>query len=118
MKIFDEAEHIKYTGASNKIIHKNFTSLAKSGKEFTVRVPLIPGVTDTDENILGIVGLLKENNVNYLELLPYNKMAGGKYPLVGRTYAPDFDEQREVKIPSRILTENGIKFYLLYIEIY
>lgn len=113
LKIFDDAQHIKYTGASNGQIHKNFALLAKSGKPFVVRVPLIPTVTDTDENILGIVGLLKENNVNYVELLPYNKMAGGKYTLVGRVYTPNFDEQREVNIPSEILSQNGIAFKVL-----
>ena len=113
LKLADDAQHIKYTGVSNKLIHKNFSLLAKSSKDFVVRVPLIPTVTDTDDNILGIVGLLKENNVNYLELLPYNKMAGGKYALVGKKYAPDFDEQQEINIPSRILTENGIEFKVL-----
>lgn len=113
LKLADDAQHIKYTGVSAKQIHKNFTLLANSGKEFVVRVPLIPTVTDTDENILGIVSLLKANKVNYVELLPYNKMAGGKYALVGKTYAPDFDEHSEVNIPSLILKENGIEFKVL-----
>lgn len=96
LKLIDENQHIKYTGASNKCILENFGHLAKSEVEFVVRTPLIPGVTDTEENLAAIAEILKENDVSKIELLPYNKMAGGKYSLVMREYTPDFDETKEV----------------------
>ena len=113
LKLADDVQHIKYTGVSNRQIHKNFALLAKSGKDFVVRVPLIPSVTDTTENILAIVKILEENNVKYLELLPYNKMAGGKYKMLCREYEPHFDEQAEVKIPTEILRKYSIEFKIL-----
>lgn len=33
---------------------------------------------------------LRENLVNRVEVLPYDKMAGGKYPIAGRQYTPDY----------------------------
>ncbi len=113
LKLYDEAEHIKYTGVSNRCILENFTFLAQSGKEFLVRIPLIPSVSDTEENMQKLAGLLHQNGVHYVELLPYNKMAGGKYSLLGRSYQPSFDEQKKVLIPLEILTEYHIDFKVL-----
>lgn len=109
LKIIDEEKHKKYTGVSNKRILENFLSLVKSTVDFVIRVPLIPGVTDTDENFYDIARLLKENNVGYAELLPYNKMAGGKYKMVMREYKPDFDETVEVSYGKEIFDEFKIK---------
>lgn len=113
LKLADDQLHRKFTGVSNRSIHQNLKNLALSGKEFVVRIPLIPGVTDTDENITGIVRLLQENQITYAELLPYTQMAGGKYAMVGREYSPGFDDSRAVCVPERIFEENGIDFTVL-----
>jgi len=113
LKVIDEDGHKKYTGVSNRCILENFTALAKSGKDFTVRVPLIPGVTDTEKNITDIARVLTRNGVGYVELLPYNKMAGGKYAMVQRQYTPMFDEQQEVMIRKDIFDTYGIEYKVL-----
>ena len=113
LKIIDESLHKKYTGVSNKKILENFSLLAKSGVDFVVRTPLIPGVTDTDENLEGIARILSENNVGYIELLPYNKMAGGKYKLVMREYKPDFDETKAVSFGEDIFRKYNIDFKIM-----
>lgn len=91
LKIMSEEKHKRYTGVSNKQILENFSFLAASGIPFIARTPLIPGVTDTIENIESIAAFLKQNGVGYIELLPYNKLAGAKYKAAGRVFAPDFD---------------------------
>ena len=101
IKIVDEDMHKRYTGVSNAVILENFRTLAASGKPFVIRVPLIPTVTDTEDNTRRIARLLSENGVKYAELLPYNKMAGSKYQLVGKSYTPSFDQS----VPARIRTE-------------
>lgn len=113
LKFADSELHKKFTGVSNDIILKNFSQLANSGKGFVVRIPLIPGVTDTSENIEGICKILAENKVEYVELLPYNKMAGGKYKMVGRKYLPGFDENTDVSINEDIFRKNGIEIKVL-----
>jgi len=113
IKLSDDDEHKRYTGVSNKMIQKNFTLLCESKKSFVVRIPLIPGVTDTEHNIIGIIKILKENGVDYVELLPYNKMAGGKYKMVGRKYLPDFDESKEPSDVGPLLDANGVKYKIL-----
>lgn len=113
LKLANNEEHLKYTGCSNKRILSNFAALAKSGKDFVVRIPLIPGVTDTADNITGIVRILNDNLVRYVELLPYNKMAGGKYKMLRREYHPNFDEEKVVDILESIFNESDIDFMVL-----
>ena len=113
LKLAGRDDHLRYTGVYNDIILENFRSLVRSGKDFVVRIPLIPTVTDTEENINGICEILLENGVKYVELLPYNKMAGGKYKLVGRKYEPDFDSERPVTIREDIFARYGIKIKIL-----
>ena len=113
LKLAEENSHIKFTGVTNKNILRNLKILAASKKDFVIRIPLIPTVTDTAENVLGIIDILKENGVKYVELLPYNKMAAAKYKMLARQYSPDFNEKTEVQIPEKILIENNIDFKVL-----
>jgi pyruvate formate lyase activating enzyme len=113
IKIIDSIQHTLYTGKNNDLIMKNFDTLVKSGKEFTVRIPLIPTITDTMENITGIAELLKGYNIRKADLLPYNKMAGGKYALTGREYSPMFDESAEPATHIDIFSQYGIEVNVL-----
>ena len=82
IKIIDENEHIRYTGVSNRRILKNIEWLKQSGKDFIFRVPMIPKITDTQKNLEAISKIVDGYNVEYL---PYNQMAGAKYPMLGMT---------------------------------
>lgn len=108
VKLIDDALHRRYTGVSNVNILKNFETLVHSGKDFVIRTPLIPTVTDTEDNIRKIAELLSKNGVKYIELLPYNKFAGSKYQLDGRVYSPSFDENIPVCFRHEIFAEYGI----------
>ena len=92
---------------------ENFDILVKSRIPFVIRVPLIPTVTDTESNISAISKLLEVHNINYVELLPYNKMAGGKYSMLGREYNVDFEENKTVNAHSEIFASYGIKTNIL-----
>ena len=109
LKLIDDALSKRYTGVSNAPILQNLRTLAKSGKEFVIRTPLVPGVTDTEENTEAIARLLEDNGVKYVELLPYNKMAGSKYRLAGRVFAPSFDESVPVAIRKELFSKHGIE---------
>ncbi|MBE6543865.1 MAG: glycyl-radical enzyme activating protein [Ruminococcaceae bacterium] len=113
IKLIDEGLHIKYTGASNKNILTNLRTLINSDKDHIIRTPLIPEVTDTEENIEAIAKLLSSLGVGYIELLPYNKLAGAKYALVNRKYTPSFDTERSVKIRNDIFLKYGIETKIL-----
>jgi pyruvate formate lyase activating enzyme len=109
LKLIDARAHQHYTGCDNDSILKNLLLLEDMGKPFVVRVPLVPGVTDTDDNleaiahtVQGMAGLLR------IDLLPYNLAAGSKYELAGMTFKPDYDETRPVNLNTAIFEEVGI----------
>lgn len=83
IKLADSELHRKYTGVGNEIILENFEMLKNSGKPYLIRTPLIPGITDTAENLDAIKQLIGTSD---WEQLPYNKMAGAKYKMLGMSY--------------------------------
>ena len=83
IKIFDESEHIKYTGVSNKIILKNFEYLKQSGKKHIIRTPLIPEITDSDVNLSAIKNFIGSSPH---QRIPYNEFAGLKYKNLDMQY--------------------------------
>ena len=69
------------------------------GRPFVVRIPLIPGVNDTRENMLQTCLLIKDApGLERVEILRYHKTAGAKYAMIGRTYAPGFDTGAEPRV--------------------
>jgi pyruvate formate lyase activating enzyme len=70
---------------------------------------MIPGVTDTEENVRGIAEILEGNGIQYIELLPYNKLAGAKYALIDKVYNPGFDGSVEPCLRFDVFTEYGIE---------
>lgn len=80
IKLFDEEEHRKWTGIDNRKILENAKRLSGLDIPLIVRTPLIPGVTDSEENlrqIAGFVGSLK--HVQAYELLNFNPLGMSKY---------------------------------------
>jgi len=94
LKLVDPAEHLLYTGSDNAPILRNFEALDSLGVRFVVRVPLVPGVTDTQSNLKALARLLKgRKGFVRADLLPYNRAAGGKYKACGMEFRPRWDEQ-------------------------
>jgi pyruvate formate lyase activating enzyme len=82
IKLVDEKEHLKYTGVSNKLILENLKILSDSNTKYHIRIPLIPNITDTKYNLSNIENLIfsLKNKPLRVDPLPYNILAGGKYP--------------------------------------
>lgn len=110
IKLFDEQAHIAYTGVSNKIILKNLEQVKQSNKLFRIRIPVIPGVNDSNENFRNTARLLINANKNFqgLELLPYHQTAGAKYDMVKLKYAPKFDTAKKPNLNTQIFEDLGI----------
>jgi pyruvate formate lyase activating enzyme len=87
LKLFDDAAHRTYCGASNKTVLENFRLLAqaarRSGPTLLARTPLVPGITDTDGNLLGIAGFLRQCGIIKAALLPYNPLWHDKGRSIG-----------------------------------
>ncbi len=86
IKIFDNDLHKKFTGVSNKRILENFKFLAKNAKDIEVRIPLIPDITATEDNLSKTAAFIKKINPNIsIELLNYNSFGHSKYDKLNKT---------------------------------
>jgi pyruvate formate lyase activating enzyme len=113
LKFMNSANHKKYTGVYNEKILSNLEMLAKEGSKITIRIPLIPGVNDDDENIeqTGVfVSALP--GVKEVHLLPFHDFQKNKYKKFGMAYPAEDIRAPE---PSRVLDAVKIleKFELL-----
>ena len=95
LKLFNDAEHVRFTGQSNAPVLSNFERLAEAaaaaGKRIWVRTPVIPGATDTDENIRGLAGIIRDR-VEKWELCAFNNLCRDKYERLGLTW--DFKDAK------------------------
>ena len=87
IKHMDPLEHKKITGIPNEIILENVKKAAKM-KPIIIRIPLIPGLNDSEENLLNTARFAAGLGENLLriELLPYHKFGTGTYSQLGREY--------------------------------
>ena len=86
LKLMDSELHQKYTGVSNEMILKNICKLSVSDAAIIIRIPVIPNVTDTTENIAQTISFLQTLNgkIKEVHLLPFHQTANEKYKRMGR----------------------------------
>lgn len=113
LKIFDNEKHKIYCGVDNTVIKQNYEKLVKSGIPFITRIPLIPEVVDNDENLKDLAEFMNELGVKKVEVLPYNKMAGAKYPQLLREYKPNFNELADNGNSKEIFAKYDIKYKVM-----
>ncbi len=87
IKILDDQRHREVVGVSNRLILENYELLTSIEADVCVRIPLIPGYTADDENIVAIAEYVKKVNPEQrIELLNYNPLAGNKYSSLQECY--------------------------------
>lgn len=108
IKSMDNNVHIEYTGADNSLILDNLSRLLKTGKRIWVRIPVIPGVNDTKEEMTKVKTFFNQNGFpEKTELLPYHKMGEHKYELIGRTaFKFEIPEREKINKLECILIED------------
>jgi pyruvate formate lyase activating enzyme len=87
LKHMNREVHLRYTGRRNDLILSNAKVVASSSVSVTWRMPLIPGVNDTLENIRATASFVKAIGNTYgIEVLPYHRLGVGKYQALGKRY--------------------------------
>jgi len=96
IKHMDSRIHEEITGVPNELILENARK-ASEMRPIIIRIPLIPGLTDSEENLLKTAKFASELGENLLriELLPYHKFGTGTYEQLGREY-----KLKDVETPS------------------
>ena len=104
IKFIDDKLHRKYTGVSNASILHNAHLLMESGVPHLFRTPLIPNITDAEENLRAIADFVGDEAI---ELLPYNDLAPAKYAAVGRSFTTEIDPTKK-RTPDLSIFQNAI----------
>ena len=103
IKHIDSEQHKALTGAGNELILHNIERIAQSGVVVTIRTPIIPGLNDSIENLVGIAQYLRSiPEIREYELLAYHQLGANKYDALGRCYElegfepPSHEKMREL----------------------
>jgi pyruvate formate lyase activating enzyme len=93
LKIMDDEAHQKYTGGSNQVIMSNLRALSERGHHLVVRVPVIPGINNSQENLEASGAFLASlPNLEAIHLSGYHDIGIAKYESLGLVY--QLPEQR------------------------
>ena len=108
IKHMDSDTHKRYTGVPNERILTNIRRTVHSGKPVVIRIPVIPGHNDTEENINKTAQFISSelhNQVKQVQLLRYRKMGLEKYRALGRAYPLDGFDMPQQEICEREILE-------------
>ena len=106
-KCASETLHRKLTGVSNELIRNNIRLLAQSGKDFIIRLPLVPGYNDSDAELEAAAAFFAELNspaLKEIQLLPYHGGAEGKYSQLGISHEP-------LKLTTTTINPSATEFF-------
>lgn len=106
IKLADEKAHRKYTGKSGYPVWDNLKQLSKQRAGIRLRFPLIPQITDMDENVGRIIAFLKKDTIyRDIHLLPFHKTGEAKYKALNmKNYLQDNEppsEERVLKVKEQ-----------------
>lgn len=84
IKSMDSAVHKQYTGVGNEKILANIAAVQKTGKPIEIRIPMIPGVNDSLENLSRTAEFVAEHVAGAkVTLLLYHRLGNTKYEQLG-----------------------------------
>jgi pyruvate formate lyase activating enzyme len=82
LKLLDPEAHARQLGSSYETIEKNALALAKMGLPVEFRMPVVPGFTDTEDNLERAIGLLARMGKRGIHLLAYHNMGEAKIDII------------------------------------
>ena len=86
LKHMDAERHKRLTGVSNEMILDNARRISQSGKPIVIRIPLIPGCNDSEENIKAIAEFVTGIKVVRVDIVPFHQLGSKKYERLGLIY--------------------------------
>lgn len=116
LKCASEALHRKVTNVGNRQIKANLRTLFQGEKELWIRIPLIPGVNDNQQELSAMAELIREGGdaVKRIEFMPYHDFGKSKYTALGldylfeKEYGKCEDAKQRAAYARKIFTELGL----------
>lgn len=104
IKFIDSKRHYLYCGVYNERILENLKKTNEIDEDFglIIRIPLIPGCNDTEEELTGIARFSSRlKKLKYVQLLPYHRLGTDTYRKLGIPYT-----MSDIHVPSKEHLEN------------
>ena len=114
LKHIDPAEHVRLTGVDNRVILESIRKASASPHVFdlVLRIPLIPGLNDSDENLRRIAAFASGlKRIRAVEFLAYHRLGRETYRALGRAYPLE-----AVPIPDPDFMRAKARFFLSHVE--
>jgi pyruvate formate lyase activating enzyme len=88
LKHMDNEAHQTLTHVPNVPILENARRLAAKGASFQIRIPVIPGRNDSEENLRATAAFCAElgTSVQVVQILPYHRLGIAKYDRLQKNY--------------------------------
>ena len=117
-KHMDPLKHKEYTGLSNELILSNLEKLDKLNIPIEMRMPMIPGLNDSEDNLAAAAQFFgKMKNIERVKLLPYHRLGEGKYERLDMGYElkhiepPDKTQMDKLADFMKSCVPNGISVF-------
>jgi len=109
IKHMDTEQHRIGTGSGNERILENAAKAAEKAKMW-LRVPLMGGYNDSEENIASVAGLGKRIGAEKISLLPYHRWGESKFEQLGLrcTWQGEAPEQHHIEKLEGIIRDEGL----------
>ncbi len=123
IKHMDPDKHKQRTGVNNKLIHENMIKISKGDIPIVLRIPVIPGFNDNEDDINAIGDFIvneMNNNIVQLQMLRYRPLGLEKYEALGINYKMDeaefekkerSDFEDEIRGYVQLLKDKGINAF-------
>ena len=113
LKHINPEKHKELTGVDNRPILANLKSITERNKDLIIRIPLIPGMNDDENNIRKTAEFLKKNvNTDSIDLMPYHRLGVNKYNSIGADYKLlnlEPDNKKSIEDKAKIFSEYDFK---------
>lgn len=111
IKCISPERHRSLTGADNAHILSNLQYLMDREADIIIRLPLIPGCNDSDEDIVMLAAFLNDNKgrYRYAEIMPYHTLGTGKAEKIGAhvSYFHDNADKEDISRWNSLFLSNG-----------
>lgn len=112
LKLTDPETHRTVVGVPQGPILDNLRSLAAEGCRIWLRLPVVPGFTDSPERVAGAARLAAGlRSVERVSLLPYHRLGNGKRHRLGRGDAFETTAVPDTRLEelARLVAEAGVR---------
>lgn len=111
-KIADRVRSLEVLKLDTTVRDTNLASVLAAGGHVIARMPIIPGFTASDENVLANACRIRELGITRADILPFHQLGESKYASLGLPYSmADIDQLTDeaAEHTAKLCTQQGLE---------